>query len=249
MRISSVLCLLSTGCSAGQIEWASGDDLIRTAVYATEEDATSTHVALFLSNGDFGCKLEAGDEAAEREDALAGRCYAAVREDARHVLLHLWYPRGGEPEGIYPGSTTTLPGGPFSEDALTRWSRALYIGVEEVDNNSGDDLVQDEFQVTRAVAWGVSPDVAAYLGIEGEFHPELLGDGGTAAIGGAGEGRLDGSFSFPEARLSGDFDAEFCPPEDDSILRYLEIVDGAGQIREIPSLVAFTECGAASPTE
>lgn len=247
MRIFAVLML--SGCASGQIEWASGDDLIRTAVYVTEEDETSTHVALFLSNGDFGCKLEAGHEAAEREDARAERCYAAVREDARHVLLHLWYPRGGESEGIYPGSTTTIAGGPFSDGGLTRWSRALYIGIEEVDNNSGDNLVQDEFQVTRAVAWGVSPDVAAFLGIEGEFHPELLGDGGTAAVDRAGDGRLTGSFSFPEARLSGEFGAEFCPPEEDSILRYLEIVDGAGQIREVPSLAAYTECGATGSVE
>jgi hypothetical protein len=219
---------LAAGCAPGRIEWATGSDDLRTALYIVERDATtgaSPRIRLLLSNGEFGCSLPSftddsgfSTEESDQEQALAllQLVTAMCREDARHVVLDLYHLRWEDAPGVYPGDSVadaTSLGSP------NRWSRAAYLGVEEA-------RVADEDGLSRA-----------YEIVEVDARP-LLGDGGEASISRLEEGHAVGHFSFPEANISGDFRATECASdtsEATALFDYARAVIVAGVLTcEIP---------------
>lgn len=194
-RFLSLLTAIVTiaGCAPGELHWRDGHEELRTAWWQRVAfDDGSERVAVALSTSDFPCAFElTGDDPAEIALTELELVTAACREGARHVLLDLWQP-AGPVGGEYPGRT--VPAGAELGDVADPFSTAGYYAVEEAGVLYVDGINR------------------AYAPMEGgaDLWP-ALGDGGTVGIDALDGERLDGWFSFPEAEISGRFEAQECP--------------------------------------
>lgn len=183
------LCLV--GCARGEVQWADGHDVLRTAWWQRATIDGSVRVQLALSTSEFPCALDlTGDDPAEITRTQIDLQTGACREGARHVVVDLWQ-GSGQPGGLYPGYT----GGVASTLAeVDRFASASYYAVDEAGVLYVDGINR------------------AYAPLEGgvEYWP-ALGDGGSVRVEGFDGADLDGWFSFPEAGIAGSFRARECP--------------------------------------
>lgn len=194
-RFLSPLCVLAglSACAPGEIQWRDGHEPLRTAWWqrVAFEDG-SERIAVALSTSDFPCALDlTGDDPAEIALTELELVTAACREGARHVLLDLRQPIGAV-EGLYPGRTL-LPDDEIG-DVTAPFASASYFAVVEAGVLYVDGINR------------------AYAPMEGgaELWP-FLGDGGQVGVDRLDGERLDGWYSFPQAEVSGRFEAQECP--------------------------------------
>lgn len=186
--ILSSVCL--TACGSGRLAWATGDDLLRTALFRSEVlDDEVEHITLVLSNSRFECELPEVDDPAVREEAVLDLLAAACRENARHVVIDLYkHPSSQNSLGSYLGNTLAGPG--LLSPTRPKLARASYTGIEEVVLTLTDGFAR------------------TYTVTEEDSRPEL-GEGGQVRLT-DDRGPLRGQFSFPDGQISGRFHAEPC---------------------------------------
>ncbi|MFT6821009.1 MAG: hypothetical protein ACJATT_004838 [Myxococcota bacterium] len=190
------LVVLFGGCAPGSIEWATGSDSLRTALFQTS-DASIGSTRLLLSTGQFGCDFPAEEDPNDLIDAQLAIVVGACREDARHLAITTFHDAEVSREGRYIGQ----------DDAATidlatdnpRIARVDYVGIEEAVLTTSD-----------------LPQFNDALG--GTYRPTdvtqafAAGNGGRVQIRESGDD-LTGSYDFPSLHVSGRFRAVECPVE------------------------------------
>ncbi|MFT4624068.1 MAG: hypothetical protein ACI8PZ_002724 [Myxococcota bacterium] len=193
----TLAALVLAGCTSGRINWADGTTEVRSALYRVGLDAGIPSASVFLTNGEIGCSLPSTDDPVTQEDAVQDLFLAMCREDARHVHLLLWrHPDSQEWTATYPArreaSAAALSGRRLARGATYGVGEAYRVELPGVPRGyAAEDL-------------DVRPDLG-----RGEVEVIEHGD------------RLDGSFSFPEAKVSGRFRATQCL-DDTSLLDVVE---------------------------
>ena len=114
-----MLFTLLTSCAPGSIFFEGGHDALRTALYQEGAD----ELVLVLSNGEFGCDFPDFDDPQKQSLALVELTTAACRENARHLIVHLFRQSGADWADVQYQS---------SADSPPR-STAEYIGIEEAE--------------------------------------------------------------------------------------------------------------------
>lgn len=189
-----VVAWILTGCAPGSIEWATGGDLLRTALYhdPTPDEGLSGTL-LFLSTGRFDCDLPTFDDPQTQSEALAAIQVGACREDARHLVFELHQSVTAPPRGSY--ALSGFDGGAWPEglDPVSnpRVATARYVGIEEARAELTEGLVPSY----------VPTDVDQYVA--------AFGDEGELRVLRSGE-RLRGRFDLSVPHVSGAFLAEPC---------------------------------------
>ena len=175
-----------TGCTAGRIDWADGTTEVRSALNRVAWDGNVKLASVFLTNGEIGCGRPTTDDPVVQEDAVQELFLAMCREDARHVHLMLWRdPTTAKWSGSYPARrgavAADLTDGRLARGATYGIGEAYRVELPAIPRGyAAEDL-------------DVRPDLGA----------------GEVDVVGHGE-RLDGTFAFPDAQVSGRFRAEPC---------------------------------------
>src|SRR5687768_15512419 len=108
-RGSAVALLMLSACAPGHLEWANGDDDVRTALWVERTNGMNDEILLFLSTSQLGCQFpneadtENGESVVENQVDQDAYFYGLCREDARHVLLYLYRPLNSDLVGRYTG--------------------------------------------------------------------------------------------------------------------------------------------------
>ena len=183
------MLLAMTGCDPGSFMYPGGEAELRTMTWRIDQEAGDAKLRVFLSNSVVPCTFPEGDDEA-RNRALADLQLAVCREDARHVGLVLYQRNEQGWTGTFPARAGANPAA--LSDTVPRLASGSYVGIEEA------FLVQ----VDGLDRW--------YAPAEESFFPDL-GEGWVDVEEGA---TLRGTFAFPDAGVSGRFDATVCDGRD-----------------------------------
>ncbi|MCB9691460.1 MAG: hypothetical protein H6736_06575 [Alphaproteobacteria bacterium] len=179
------------GCAQGHLRWEGGDDVLRTALVQETTDGGLPHLTVVLSNSTFTCDLPSDPDPVAQTQALLDLSTAACREGAEHVLIELWRADGQDWQGVYTGDPEAGPALLGAE--RTHLADASWYGIDEAALASTRDFVR---------TYGVT--------LSGTHRFDHIGEGGEVELL-DGEGTR-GRFDFPDASLSGRFQAERCEP-------------------------------------
>lgn len=200
-----LLAISLLACAPGHLAWNGGDDALRTAWFRRSSDVEGwEHARVFLSNGDFPCELPALDDPAAQQEALVGLVAASCREDARHVLLDVWWPDGGDGLGYIAGDARAAPG---DARIMTPFARASYVGIDEASSDGSSSLTP-------------------VYGVVRRTYEPALGAPGWVQVTRSDAATLRGRFDFEVAHISGTVDASVCAPTGGTDL--FGVIDGWG---------------------
>jgi hypothetical protein len=201
MRRFVLVAVAGAGCAPGDVRWGTGEDVLRTALFAERDPVTEgPGVHVFVSTGLFGCELPDSDDPFEQELLLLELVVGWCREDARHLSFDVLHLPDTALEGVYAGEA----GATFASLSAERprLFTAAYIGNEEV-IVAPSDLPQFNAALGGTYRPTVQTDLRA-VGALGTVR--LAGDDGGDA--------LSGRFALPDVHVSGRFRATRCERED-----------------------------------
>ena len=188
------LVALIGGCTPGSVDWATGSDSLRTALFQTSDTNVGT-TRILLSTGQFGCDFPEAEDPNDLIDAQLAIVVGACREDARHLAITTFHDPEMSREGRYIGQDDAAVSDLAPENP--RIARVDYVGIEESVLTTSDLP-----QFNDALGGTYRPtDITQAFGV---------GVGGRVQIR-ESEAELSGSFDFPSLHVSGRFRAVECP--------------------------------------
>ncbi len=188
------LVVLIGACTPGSVEWATGSDTLRTALFQTSETSAGS-TRILLSTGQFGCDFPDANNPNDLVDAQLAIVVGACREDARHLAITTFHDPTVSREGRYIGRDDAVVSDLAPENP--RIARVDYVGIEESVLTTSD-----------------LPQFNDALG--GTYRPTEITQAFAVGVGGRvqireSEDELTGSFDFPSLHVSGRFRAVECP--------------------------------------